>query len=178
MSKILLIEPSKMMQQGIVLSLFPNHEVEVAEMLPDSGVAGLKAYDVVVLDAAALREKNILTAQAVRAIQSSAVPVIWLESKDGPGVASRNKLVILNRPIARTGLAAALAQCLEHRSGTRTHEKANGAEKETKRPPKEPTKVKGKTAAAPDKRETKIIELVDVVEEAPAEEKQELAKKK
>jgi hypothetical protein len=165
MSKILLLEPYKMMQQAIVLSLFPDHEVQLAETLPDSGVATMSNYDLIIIDAAEFREKDMLS--TARAIESLDVPVIWLESEDRRDVASRDTLVILHRPIAREGLAAAVAQCLASRPANKANEKSNGPEKERKRSTKEPVGGKGQITAAPDTGETQIIELVDVVEEAP-----------
>jgi hypothetical protein len=178
MSKILVVEPYKMMQQAIVLALFPAHEVQIVETLPDSnGIAAIRDYDVVVMDAAALREKNGLSAQAAGAIQDSRVPIIWLESEDGSGVANRDRLVVLHRPITRDSLSAALAQCLGPPSTNKLTERADGTETERQQSARGAAKEKKKKTAAADRPQSQIIELVDVVEE-PLQQKADKPKTK
>jgi hypothetical protein len=178
MSKILLIEPYKMMQQAIVLALFPAHEVEVAEALPGSdGTAAIKNYDIVVMDAAALREKSSLSAEAARAIQASPVPIIWLESEDGAGVPNRDRLVVLHRPITRDTLSAAVAQCLALSPTNRPNEKAVATEHDPQQSPRGAAKNKKKDLAATDEPRSQVIDLVDVVEE-PSQPKTTRTKKK
>jgi DNA-binding response OmpR family regulator len=167
MSKILLVEPYKMMQQAIAVALFPAHEIEIAETLPEADtVAAIKNYDVVLMDAAALREKDCLSAQTARALQTSRVPIIWLESEAGSGIETRDRVVVLHRPITRDALTAALVDCLGLSSTTSRKEKVDGTEKERKQAERGPAKdKKRKTAAAADQPQPEIIDLVDVVEE-------------
>ncbi|MGH7824545.1 MAG: hypothetical protein ACREQ7_05140 [Candidatus Binatia bacterium] len=172
MSKILVVEPSKMLRQAIVRSLFPDHEVQIAETLSDSDAAAPKEYDVLIVDAAALREKNGLNAQTARAVQNWRVPVIWLESEDESSVTSREKFVVLRRPIAREPLLAALAQCLGHAQATRSNGKVNDTEKGSKGTSKPPAMDKERKTAAGDDQDAQIIELVDiVVEEGPRQQR-------
>jgi hypothetical protein len=143
MSKILLFEPRKIMQQAIVRALFPAHEVEIAETLPDAGgVAAIKDYDVLIVDGAALREENGLGVDTAQALEASPVAMIWLESEDGSSVANRDGLVVLHRPITRDTLSAALQKCL------------------------------ASSAASSDQAQAEVIDLVDVVDE-PTQQKAE-----
>jgi hypothetical protein len=159
MSKILIVEPHRMLQQAIALSFFPDHEVKIAEGLPDSGAAAVEDYDVVVIDAAALRESSSLAPQMAQAIQSWPVPIIWLESEEEPAVIIREKLVVLRRPIAREPLFAALALCLG-RSAATPNTKRTETDKESKT---HAEAAASKSASI--EQEPNVIDLVEVVEE-------------
>ncbi|MEK7334671.1 MAG: hypothetical protein AAB222_05040 [Candidatus Binatota bacterium] len=69
MGKVFLIEPLKVLRQAITLSLFPEHDVMGVGDIGASEVAGFKDYDLLIVDAAALRERDQLTPEIVRAIQ-------------------------------------------------------------------------------------------------------------
>jgi hypothetical protein len=163
MSKILVVEPYRMLQQAIALSLFPDHEVKIAEGLPNSDADAVKDYDVVVIDAAALRENSSLAPQTARTVQSWPVPIIWLESEEESSVPVREKLVVLRRPIAREPLFAALAECLG-----RPAAKSNGKPTETNKSNAQAPVPTGTSAGGQD---PKVIELVDVVEETPPQQR-------
>jgi len=49
----LVIEPHKMLQHAFSVALFPEHQVQVMEMIP--GAMAVKEFDAVVVDAGALR---------------------------------------------------------------------------------------------------------------------------
>jgi DNA-binding NtrC family response regulator len=163
MSKILIVEPYRILQQAMTLAFFPQHEVQVTETLPASSAGAVKGYDVIVIDAAALREKKGLDAHNERAIQNWRVPMIWLEGEGLSSAASRKQFVVIQTPIDREQLLAALAQCLGRKKGNGAQKEANGAGKAAAR--------ERKAARAADEQGAKIIELVDVVEEAPRQEK-------
>jgi hypothetical protein len=164
MSTILVIQPYKMLRQAFAAALPFEHKVRVMENLPES--ASLKDFDVVIVDAAALVEKDLLSAGAVRAIQEWKVPTLWIESERAPVAPRRGKLISLRRPVQKDALQKALAECLAVTAGARPM----GAAATAKPPARESKKPKARNAAAPAAPGPRIIELVEVVEEIPAQE--------
>jgi hypothetical protein len=164
MSTILVIQPYKMLQQAFAAALPFEHKVRVMENLPESGA--LKDFDAVIVDAAALMEKDLLSAGAVRAIQTWKVSTLWIESERGPVAPRRDQLTSLRRPVQKDALQRALAECLAVTAGARPRDAAATG----KPPAKESKKAKARNAAAPAPPGPRIIELVEVVEEMPAQE--------
>ena len=164
MSTILVIQPYKMLQQAFAAALPFEHKVRMMENLPES--ASLKDFDVVIVDAAALMEKDLLSTGAVRAIQAWKVSTLWIESERGPAAPHRDKLISLRRPVQKDALHKALAESLAPTAGARP----TGAGATAKPPAKEPKKARARSAAAPAAPGPRIIELVEVVEEMPERE--------
>jgi hypothetical protein len=54
MSKILVVETHRMLQQAIALALFPEHEVKIVSAIPES--SELKDFDAVIVDVKSLGE--------------------------------------------------------------------------------------------------------------------------
>jgi DNA-binding NarL/FixJ family response regulator len=147
MSKIFLLEPHRVLQQAIALSLFPEHDVQVAEAAGAAAIDALKDdIDLVIVDAAALREGDKLSAEMNRAIEASPVPIVWIDDGDSPHP-KRDKLAVVLKPIESGALQTALADLLAP---------AN-AHKERKASPR-----KGKAGSDPE-----LIDLTEVVEEEP-----------
>ena len=163
MSKILIVEPHKMLQKAMALIFFPDHEVKLVGHVPNS-IAAIKTYDAVLVDAGALREVNALTQQTTRAIQSWVTPTIWMD--DNPAKApKRNKLLALKKPVGRNELISSLAKCL----GTRIQARPRIVEvSESGNSEAVKTPAKGAPSLAVAKKHRPIIELVDVVEKTPA----------
>ena len=159
MSKILVVQPHRMLQQAMALFLSPAHEVQITEAVPESLPAN--DFDAVIVDAASLQETKGLAAQTMRAVQDWKVPTIWIESGESSETPKRDKFVLMNRPIAREVLEASLAECL----GMSTASKRNGAVAEKKII----------TSAAT--QDSKVIELVDVIEEDPGQKTTQQKKK-
>jgi hypothetical protein len=163
MSRILIIEPHKMLQKAMALIFFPDHEVKLVGNVPNS-TAAIKTYDAVLIDAGALREVNALTQQTTRAIQSWVTPTIWMD--DNPARApKRNKLLALKKPVGRNELISGLAKCL----GSKTQARARIVEVSD---PGNSEAVKTPARGAPSlnvaRKHRPIIELVDVVEKTPS----------
>ena len=156
MSKILVVEPYRILQRAIVLSFFAEHQVEVAEQVPQMSVLEERSYDVAIIDAVALREKN-MAGDLNRRLRDWPIPIIWLEENISTAAPIRDKLVVLHKPIARNDLLAALARCQAKGS---TIPLTDGGEK-----------LRNETGSADTERKpasehrTQIIDLVDVVEE-------------
>ena len=161
MSKILVVEPYKILQRAIAVSFFPEHEVQITDALPEMNAFEQRSYDIVVVDAGALRERNTI-GDLNRRVQDWRIPTIWLEDEISTVVPTRDKLVVLRKPILKNDLLSALAQCQEKRS---TMSLAKGSAELGE-------KVRGREGFAngdlephPKQEKARVIELVDVVEE-------------
>jgi hypothetical protein len=156
MSKILVVEPYKILQRAIALSFFPDHLVEVTEEIPDRSAIEQRSYDVAIIDAGALRERNT-AGDLNRRLQDWQIPMIWLEDKMSTVAPVRDNLMVLRKPIARNDLLTALSCCQAKGSTilpTDVGEKLRNRE------------VLAASELKPDPEHTaKIIELVDVVED-------------
>ena len=116
MSTILIVEPYIVLQHAIVVALFPEHQIRTAEAVPDSpGDA-----DIVVVDAAGLREHSGLSSAELHRIVEWHRPIIWI---DGVNAAEPNADAIVNFvrlgiPLKRDELKAMVAECLNNTGGT------------------------------------------------------------
>ena len=158
MSKILVVEPRKILQQAIRLTLWPDHEVQLETNLTDKEPSAIKNFDLAIIDAGALRNVSVLGTQLLRAVQGWKIPKIWIDEAERVQAPSRNKLMVLTKPIQKETLQSAVATCLggslpakQNGTGRLSAKGATGATAKDSRNP----------AVAP------IIELVDVVEESP-----------
>jgi hypothetical protein len=154
MSKILVVQPHRMLQQAIAVSLFPEHEVQVTEAVPES--LATEDFDVVIVDAASLQETSGLAPQTMRVVQNWKVPTIWIEGIDPSQTPKREKLVLMKRPLARETLQSSLAECLGTSSGSKRNGTVSAQAQETRR-----------SSEGAAEQEAEFIELVDVVEEGP-----------
>jgi hypothetical protein len=161
MSKILVVEPRKIMQQAIRLALYPDHEVQLETNLSDKEPSVTKDFDLVIIDAAALRDVNVSSAQHLRAVQGWKIPKIWIDEAEWVQAPGRDKFVVLTKPIQKETLQSAVATCL----GVSLPEKQNGTGRLSA------TGAIGSSGMTASHSHTTprptIIELVDVVEESP-----------
>jgi hypothetical protein len=163
MSHVLVIEPRKILQHAITVALFPDHEARIVETVPET--RSVHECDAVIVDALALREINALPAQALSAMNEWTVPVVWIDG-DAPQAPKCANLAVVKRPISRDELRAALATCLGRQLMARADvepavQQGSGGSGKLIIP------RAAKPAQAP-----QIIDLVDVVEESPAQSKQ------
>ncbi len=145
MSKILVIEPYRMLQHAVSTTLFPDHEVQTLESVPDE-IVGLNP-DLVIVDAMSLRTRNLLGSEPPRWLQDGIVPIVWVDDGEPPDGSKTKKLIVVQIPLTRDRLLAAVAECLKLLSEQNSNGQANMAH------------------AAP---EQQLIELVDVIEEESA----------
>ena len=147
MSKILVVEPHRMLQQAIVLALFPEHEAQIASAIPEP--SELNDFDAVIVDGASLGD----TGKVSSAVESWKTPTVWVESVPAGQAPRREKLVSIQAPIEKDALLSALAECL-------------GGAAKSKRSETAAKSVKAKEGgAASASGEAQLIDLVDVVEE-------------
>ncbi|MBI1995357.1 MAG: hypothetical protein HYU31_04610 [Deltaproteobacteria bacterium] len=156
MSKILVVEPHRMLQQAIALALFPEHEVKIVSAIPES--SALKDFDAVIVDLVLLGEPDGAFAQGVRAVQSWKVPTVWVQGSSHEPTPQRENLISIKTPIEKEILLSALAECL----GTLSKEKRS-----------DPS-----TRAPALAGNSEVIELLDVVEETSEAEIQQARPKK
>jgi len=160
MGKIFLIEPHRILQQAIALSLFPEHDVQVAEAADAATVDALKEIELLIIDAAALRESDKLSPEINRAIQRSSIPTMWIDETESAGSPNRDKLAVVLKPIESGVFQSAIAGLLSSSNPKKDAKKsAVSGEPKTR-------KSKGVQQAG-----AEPIELVEIVEDEPASEK-------
>ena len=140
MSKILVVEPHRMLQQAIALALFPEHEVKIVSAIPES--SALKDFDAVIFDLKSLGESAGGAEAAVRAVQSWKVTTVWVQGSSHEPTPQRENLIPINMPIEKEVLLSAVAECL----GTISKEKR--LDPSTRSPAKAGARVEGPLAAA------------------------------
>ncbi|MGH7794361.1 MAG: hypothetical protein ACREQ2_05635 [Candidatus Binatia bacterium] len=165
MSRILVVQPSKMLQQAFAFALAAEHQIQVTEKIPESQAA--PEADLAIVDADALRDGDAAAMRRLNAIRSWRIPIVWIGAETPPAEPAASKFVQLTPPLDRESLKKALADCLgsptsapSRQSPSTPKSPAASASKETK--PKGPQR----NAVAADDKE--VIELVEVVDEQPA----------
>lgn len=160
MSRILIVQPYRMLQQAFVVALFPDHEVKVFAEIP--ATEALVAADLLIIDAAALRGVDALSTQEIRAVQRCRVPVVWIDADAAPDTAAFTKLVRLVPPLKRDELRAAAAECLRLTSAP-----SSPASKPARTGAEKTKAIEPKSQSAAPEKAKEFIELVDVFEETP-----------
>jgi hypothetical protein len=157
MTKILVIQPHKMLQQAMALSLFPQYQARMTPVIPEA--AEIEDVDAIIIDAASLRETHGLTAEGMVSLQRSKVPVIWIDGGESQSAPTREKVVVIKRTVERQSLQKAVAECLSESAKEVRKEMASALAQEPR---------STAHAAVNDKRgKAEVIELVDVVQESP-----------
>lgn len=162
MSRVLLIEPQKILQQAISLFLFPEHEVRVEEEA-GAAAASFKDYDLLIIDGAALRDSDRLTPEILRAVQSCGTPTLWLEEEEGVPSPKRDKLVVVKKPLEKEALEAAVGGFLS--SGPSRERERSAKRRGT---PEALQSAAKQPAESPEQSAFEFIDLVEVVDEAGA----------
>lgn len=178
MSKVLLVEPQKILRQAISLALFSQHEVHVEEGLGASQLAVLKDYDLLIIDGAVLREGKQLTPEITRAIQGCKTPTLWLEDEAASQTPKREKLLVVRKPIEREPFQTAVEDLLSGKTSPR--KEAGPAAATSAKPETSKRETRKRAAASPQQASFEFIDLVDVVEEksSPKPEKKPTRKSK
>lgn len=161
MSKILVVEPWKMLQQAIALILIPDHEVRLNAALPKAEDAESREYDILIVDAAALKEQDRLSGAEVRAVEKVGIPTIWIGKNDMESVPNHDKLFTVNPPIEKGAILSAVAECLKLL--TVSADKDIVAQPSAMRDDAQTRSANKESESAGG--ETQLIELVDVIEE-------------
>jgi hypothetical protein len=110
MSKILVVERHRMLQQAIALALFPEHEVKIRSAIPES--SELTGFDAVIVDVGSIGEADGDFEPAIRAVRSWKVPTVWVQGSFHGPTPQRENFIAINMPIEKEVLRSALAECL------------------------------------------------------------------
>jgi hypothetical protein len=163
MSRVLVIEPQKILQQAIIFSLFPEHDVELSIDFSEKTTAVDRNFDLVIVDAAALRDKNALGGLWLGSVQNWKVPMIWIQDGGSPPILNGGAMVVLQRPLQKHALQLAVIECLSAASTSRPA----GPGVPDKGSPgfSKASTVETGTAIASELPARRVIELVEVVEE-------------
>ncbi len=160
MSRILVIEPYKLLQHGFTAALFAEHELTIAKTIPETA----EGIDLAVIDATALRERGLLSGLEFGVIQGWQVPVIWLDADDQAKVPAVDRFARVRLPLDKESLKQAL---LAVRVSSKSPNQPTSAESRRSDGPvrKNPRVKQAKTTGDAGESKQNIIELVDVVEE-------------
>jgi hypothetical protein len=160
MSKILLIEPSRMLQHAFVLALFPEHDIEIAADMRAT-LTHSSGVDLAIIDAATLRQRNPAPVDVPGTSANRPFPILWIDTTASTATSS-SRTTQLALPFSKEELRAAVGKLLQTA--------AVGNEKEASRgnaPAAAPRHGRSpKSVASKGESDKKIIELVEVVEEA------------
>ncbi|MGH7886739.1 MAG: hypothetical protein ACREPG_02660 [Candidatus Binatia bacterium] len=162
MSKLLVVEPDKMLRQAFTVALFPEFQIQVVDALPD---AAPKDVDAVIVDASALQERDPDSARKIAASAQWHLPMIRIDGDQPAPASARDRWVRLNRPVAKAALLGALAQCLSATAAGRSKDGSSSGAAQTTLETKRKSRKKPNNAVSD---RGHFIELVDVVEEDAA----------
>ena len=163
MSRILLIEPDRMLRYALTIALYPEHQVAAALAVPDVATTD---FDLLIVDAAALQERNLLSARERQWLKEWKLPLLWFGPDAALAQSERDRWLRLQAPLSKEILRRALAQCLGVNVAAKVMV-AQTAQLPVDAPAiAKPKARKKKTAEVNDGKI--FIELVDIVEEEPA----------
>ena len=162
MTKLLVVEPDKMLRQAFTVALFPEFQIQVVDALPD---AAPKDVDALIVDAAALQGRESESAPRMPAVAQWHLPIIWIEGGHPARAPDCGHCIRLNRPVAKEALRRALAQCL---SATVAAKSGDGLSAQAVTAVPRPKRKAKKVTDNATGESRNFIELVDVVEEDAA----------
>jgi hypothetical protein len=161
MSTILFIHRHRMLQQAVAVSLFPEHDVRVADSIPET--AAVDDVDLVIVDGASPDDPDGLVDRAAQAVRQWNIPVVWVEGAGSLRGPKRDKMLVIQTPIQKAALQAAVAELLVSaaksapgsRPPARVHEGASSHAAE----------AQGPAVPTPAGNDKKVIDLLEVVVE-------------
>jgi hypothetical protein len=164
MSRILLIEPDRMLRHALTIALFPEHQVVAASALPN---AAMKDFDLLIVDAGTLQEQNLLSARECERLKAWKLPVLWFGADGALAQSDDDRWLRLQPPLSKEILRRDLARCLGASMSA-----AKGVVEQTVQlpfdaPPIAQPKARKKKTGETGDRKT-FIELVDIVDEKSA----------
>jgi hypothetical protein len=152
MSKILVVQPHRILQHAIGLCLFPQYQTWVTNSIPERTELG--EVDAAIIDAAALRETDALSDAALRSLQDWDIPIVWIDTLNAPATLHDTRVIVIRTPITKQDLERALAHCLR-----------DSQEPRRATSPEEPSSSHKAGRGKPDVID--LVEVVEVVEGAP-----------
>lgn len=166
MGKILLVEPSRILRQAISLFLFPENEVHAQERITDPKTESLEGYDLLILDGPELRDHGWWSAELEQSVQSSGVPVLWLEDENGIEHAAQGKHSVLKKPVVRDTLRTAAGSFLSADAPQKKRGRQTAPREDQTQAARKP-EAEESPPELPQQGAFQFIDLVDEVEEEP-----------
>jgi hypothetical protein len=164
MSRILIIEPYKLLQHGFAGALFAEHELTVFATIPETA----EGADVAIIDAAALRERESLSRLEMGRIRTWQLPIVWLDADEQAEAPATNNITRAKLPINKESLKQ-IVVAVQSSSGVPAlpaGAETNRADGSARRKPRV---RQAKASDAAGESGQAVIELVDVVEEIAAD---------
>jgi len=152
-----------MLRYGLAAALTQDHFAQFIDSAPESLV--LQNFDGVIIDAAMLRHQGARPAPIdPKTVDRWHVPTVWIDDVETVSTPERVDWVTLKMPVQRERLLKALFDCLNPATGS------NAAKRKV-----EPSSAiaaparakKSKESKTPVSDTTKVIELIEVVEDGP-----------
>ncbi|MSP40571.1 MAG: hypothetical protein EXR70_18955 [Deltaproteobacteria bacterium] len=164
MSRILLIEPDRMLRHALTLALVPDHQVAPAQALPEAMPLDV---DLLIVDAAALQRRELFSPRQREDLASWHLPVLWFGADGTLPENGRDDWRRVTLPLTQETIRGAVVQCLTPRmeAAKVVVEKAVPLAIEAAAAPK--AIARKKKSADTSERKT-VIELVDIVDEESA----------
>ena len=159
MNRILVIEPFQMLRHAFAVALSPEYQVETLADLPDGKL--LDRVDLVVVNAATLKNCQKLDGSELEIIRAWKKPVVWLDTEQVADLGAWSECLRSMWPIDRDALRKAIASCLQ---AIPEKSEAMLQRKKVTRPAPQNFQRPGDDAASTDFGEKRLIELVDIVE--------------
>lgn len=153
MSKILIVEPYKMLRHAFAVALSPDHEIDITKTFPPPET--LKVVDIAIIDAMSLRE-SAGPSSDLSSAASWRLPIIWIDDKPA-GVAEN--LFCLKPPVDRETLKRAVEQFAQQ-----SDKKVPAGKPKSRAPAASKSKLPPPSLSSAAEDEKQFIELVDVVE--------------
>ena len=168
MAQILLVEPYRILQQAIAVSLGRDHQVHVRESVRESELDNLKDYDALVLDASSLEEKGLLTAELLRDLERYEKPLLWLEDEQSLAAPRVENFTVLKKPLQERELREAVESLLGAQHQDPDHREAGATSSAHNAPRRGEQKEKKAARAVSQQASLDFIDLVEVVDEPVA----------
>ncbi len=153
-----------MLSHALTIAVFPEHHVATAPATPDTAA---KDFDLLIVDAAALQARNLLSARECDGLKAWKLPLLWFGPDAALAESDRDRWLRLQLPLTKETLRRALAQCLGASADAAKGIEEQAAQLPVETPriaqPKARKKKSGETGAG-----KKIIELVEIVDDTPA----------
>jgi len=162
MKRLLVIEPNLMLRYGLATALPPDYLVQFFDALPEGQAPN--TIDGMIIDAAMLRQGGKPLSVDLRAIDHWRIPTVWIDDREPDSAPDCIDRVTVKLPLQRECLLKALFDCLNPATGSKAA--ARKVESGAAMPPK-PRARKTKEPQSPVSAATQVIELVEVVEDAP-----------
>jgi hypothetical protein len=161
MSRILVVEPYRLLQFAFAVALCPDHELLIVKTIPET----VEGVDLALVDAPALRDRDLLSRADFELIRNWRLPVVWLET-DGAESPKVGRLKRVKLPLDRETLKQALIALQTSSEMPATWDSPMQADgRAVKKPRPKQAKAEG-VVGEPNR---KVVELVDVVEETADE---------